>query len=103
MSLKEIRVDFPIKLQDIFHLTYDFDNLIRVIDFLHQNSLQLMQELKDQNKRLYFVETLKYECDELKTKTENLSLELPAGAAYALIDDLFSLENIKHGLTINVE
>lgn len=36
------------------------------------------------------------------TITPSLSMELPAGANYALIEDLFSLENIKRGLKINL-
>lgn len=36
------------------------------------------------------------------TITSSLSMELPAGANYALIEDLFSLENIKRGLKINL-
>ena len=50
------------------------------------------------DKKLRLIKT-----QEIKIKTENLRLELPNGAAYALIDDLYSLENIKHGLSINLE
>lgn len=50
------------------------------------------------DKKLHLIKT-----EQIKNKTQNLRLELPSGAVYALIDDLFSLENIKHGLSINLE
>lgn len=40
---------------------------------------------------------------EQNERTQNLSLALPSGAVYALIDDMTSLENIKHGLEIILE
>ena len=50
------------------------------------------------DKKLRLIKT-----QETNTKTEHLRLEVPSDGAYVLIDDAFSLENIKHGLSISLE
>ena len=54
--------------------------LVRVFD----SNLNLIKQIKESEKR------------------SNLNVELPANAAYIRIDDAFSLENIKRGLSIRI-
>ena len=70
--MSKISVELPVKLEELCQFTFNFNNLIKIIDYLHQNNLSLQQELKDMDKRLISVEGLKSDIEELKIKSINI-------------------------------
>ena len=70
--MSKISVELPVKLEELCQFTFNFNNLIKIIDYLHQNNLSLQEELKDIDKRLISMENLKTDIDDLKIKTTNI-------------------------------
>ena len=70
--MNKISTNLPVKLEELCQFTFNFKNLIKIIDFLHQNNLCLQQNLKDIDKRLLTVESFKDDIEDLKIKTINL-------------------------------
>ena len=70
--MNKISVDLPVKLEELCQFTFNFNNLIKIIDYLHQNNLSLQQNIKDMDKRLNDMESLKSDIDDLKIKTINI-------------------------------
>ena len=64
--------DLPVKLEELLQFSFNFSNLIKIIDYLHKNNLSLQNYLKDMDKRLTSLEYLKNDIDDLKIKTENI-------------------------------
>ena len=70
--MNKISADLPVKLEELCQFTFNFNNLIKIIDYLHQNNLSLQQNIKDMDKRLNDMESLKCDIDDLKIKTINI-------------------------------
>ena len=70
--MSKISVELPVKLEELCQFTFNFNNLIKIIDYLHQNNLSLQQEMKDIDKRLVSMENLKTDIEDLKIKTTNI-------------------------------
>ena len=66
--MNNLSFDLPVKLEELCKFTFSFNNLIKVINFLHQNNLNLSLELKDFNQRLYSFESLKSDIEDIKVK-----------------------------------
>ena len=62
--------DLPVKLEELCQFTFNFNNLIKIIDYLHQNNLSLKETLNDATKRIESLEILKTDIDNLKIKTK---------------------------------
>ena len=65
-------MDLPVKLDELCKFTFTFNNLIKVINYLHQRNLNLQSELKDINQRLYLFESLKNDIDDVKVKSSSI-------------------------------
>ena len=81
--MNNLSLDLPVKLEELCKFTFSFNNLIKVINYLHQNNLNLSMELKDINQRLYTFEALKSDMEDIKIKSlkieqnnENLSQQI---------------------------
>ena len=70
--MSKISFDLPVKLDELLEFSFNFNNLIKIITYLHQNNLSLSQELKDMDKRLSAMESLKNDIDDLKIKSSNI-------------------------------
>ena len=70
--MSKFSIDLPAKLEELCEFTFNFNNLIKVIDYLHQNNLSLQLEIKDLDKRLTSMEFLKNDIEDLKIKTTNI-------------------------------
>ena len=70
--MSKISVELPVKLEELCQFTFNFNNLIKIIDYLHQSNLSLQQNLKDIDKRLICMEELKSDVEDLKIKTINI-------------------------------
>ena len=70
--MNNLSLDLPVKLEELCKFTFNFNNLIKVINYLHKNNLNLQSELKDINQRLYSLETLKNDIEDMKIQSINI-------------------------------
>ena len=52
MNKEIIKLEFPFKLEELLNYTFNFDNLIKAIAFLHNNNIKLVNEIKIQSKNI---------------------------------------------------
>ena len=64
--------DLPVKLEELLQFSFNFNNLIKVINYLHQNNISLQENVKDMDKRLRSMESLRNDIEDLKIKTTNI-------------------------------
>ena len=60
--------EFPVKLEELCSFSFNFENLIRIIEFLHKSHIQLANEVKDLSKKLLSIEDLKTQIGDLQIK-----------------------------------
>ena len=72
MNINSICLDLPIKLDDIFYFSFNFDGLKKIIDFFQKNNSLLISTIKDFNKRMLACESLKSDIDDIKIKSINI-------------------------------
>ena len=70
--MNSLSLDLPVKLEELCKFTFNFSNLIKVINYLHQNNINLQNELKDINQRLYSMESFKSDIEDIKVKSLNI-------------------------------
>ena len=74
--LKELKLDLPPELpsqtKDLFAFSFDFENLMKTIDYLHKYNLALFSQLQDFNTRMNAVEEIVPDVYKLKTDVESL-------------------------------
>ena len=59
MKQEILKLEFPFKLEELLNYTFNFDNLIKAISFLHSNNIKLVSELNDINKRMTIFDSSK--------------------------------------------
>ena len=64
--------DLPVRLEELLQFSFIFNNLIKVINYLHQHNLSLQENIKDIDKRLSSMESLRNDIEDLKIKTINI-------------------------------
>ena len=67
-----IKIEFPFKLEELLNYTFNFDNLIKAISFLHNNNIKLLTEINDINKHLSLFDSMKTDLEEMKIQTKNI-------------------------------
>ena len=72
MSKEELKIELPVKLEELLNYTFNFDNLIKAITYLHNNDINLLSDLKDFNKRIKTLEGLKNDIEEIKIQAKNI-------------------------------
>ena len=72
MKQEILKLEFPFKLEELLNYTFNFDNLIKAIAFLHNNNIKLVNEIKDLDKRISLVDSLKTDMDEIKIQSKNI-------------------------------
>ena len=72
MSKEELKIELPVKLEELLNYTFNFDNLIKAITYLHNNDINLLSDLKDFNKRITTLEGLKNDIEEIKIQAKNI-------------------------------
>ena len=70
--MNNLSLDLPVKLEELCKFTFSFNNLIKVINYLHQNNLNIQSELRDINQRLYSMESLKNDIEDMKIQSVNI-------------------------------
>ena len=72
MKQEIIKLEFPFKLEELLNYTFNFDNLIKAISFLHNNNIKLVSELNDINKKISVFDSMKTDIEEIKIKSKNI-------------------------------
>ena len=72
LSLESIKLELPAKLKDICQFSFNFDNLMKVVDYLFRNNVIMIREIKDLKNRVTTLETLESEIEKLKIKTTTI-------------------------------
>ena len=72
MKQEILKLEFPFKLEELLHYTFNFDNLIKAISFLHSNNIKLVSELNDINKRMTIFDSMKTDIEEIKIKSKSI-------------------------------
>ena len=70
--MNNLSLDLPVKLEELCKFTFSFSNLIKVINFLHQKNLNIQSDLKDVIQRLYSLESLQNDIEDIKQKSINI-------------------------------
>ena len=70
--MSKISIDLPVNLEELVQFSFNFNNLIKTINFFHQNNLSFQDNLKDIDKRLSSMESLRNDIEELKIKTTSI-------------------------------
>ena len=65
-----IKIEFPFKLEELLHYTFNFDNLIKAMSFLQNNNIKLAQEINDINKRITIFDSMKSDLEEMKIQSK---------------------------------
>ena len=73
--LHELKLDLPenlpSKTKDLFCFSFDFENLMKTIDYLHKYNLALFSQLQNFNKRMVILEGKLPEFNKVKINVEN--------------------------------
>ena len=72
MKKEIIKLEFPFKLEELLNYTFNFDNLIKAISFLHNNNLKLFSEINDINKRISVFDSMKSDIEEIKIQSKSI-------------------------------
>ena len=71
MNIDNIKLELPSKLDDLFQ--FNFDNLIKIIEYLFSNNLVMIKEIKDQRARINDLEELHTEVEKLKKNNDDIT------------------------------
>ena len=69
LNIDTIKLQLPSKLEDICQFSFNFDNLMKVIEYLFNNTVIIIKETKELRTRVSDLEYLQSEIDKLKIKT----------------------------------
>ena len=76
--LKDFEIGLPSKLpskkDDLFNFSFNFENLIKTIDYLHKYNLALFSKLQNFNERMINFEKIAAEFPKVKEEIQNLQL-----------------------------
>ena len=76
--LKDFEIGLPSKLpskkDDLFNFSFNFENLIKTIDYLHKYNLALFSKLQNFNQRMINFEKIAAEFPKVKEEIQNLQL-----------------------------
>ena len=72
ISIDKIKLELPSRLEDICKFSFDFDNLMKVIEYFFNNNIIMVKEIKDLRNRINEIEVLHAEIENLKLKTTSI-------------------------------
>ena len=72
MTIEEIKLEFPVKYEELLIYTFNCENLIKALSFLHNNDVTLSSCLKEFDKRISNLESLKNDIEEIKIQARNI-------------------------------
>ena len=72
MNKEESKLELPIKLEELVNFSFNFDNLIKAISYLHNIDIFFSTNIKNLDKRIANLECLKSDINEIKIQTKNI-------------------------------
>lgn len=63
--------EFPAKLEELFHFSFNFDNLIKIIQFLHKNNIQMSSDIKELSHQISTIDDLKQQISDMQIKLKS--------------------------------
>ena len=72
MKKEILKLEFPFKLENLLHYTFNFDNLIKAISFLHNNNIRLVSELNDINRRISIFDSMQADINEIIIQSKKI-------------------------------
>ena len=63
--------ELPAKLEDLFHFSFNFDNLIKIISFLNKKNQQMSEEIKELTHQMSSVDDMKQQISDLQIKAKS--------------------------------
>ena len=72
LSIDKIKLELPSRLEDICQFSFNFDNLMKVVDYLFSNNIIIVKEIKELKNRISDIDLLNSEIEKLKLKTSSI-------------------------------
>ena len=72
LNIDTIKLELPSKLEDICQFSFNFENLMKVIEYLFNNNVIIIKETKELRTRISDLEYLQSEIERLKIKTSSI-------------------------------
>ena len=72
LSIDKIKLELPSRLEDICQFSFNFDNLMKVVDYLFSNNIIIVKEIKELKNRISDIDLLNSETEKLKLKTSSI-------------------------------
>jgi len=70
--MKSEEIKLPIKLEELLKLSFNFENLIKTISFMHNTDLNISINYQNLEKRVSILEYLKGDINEIKIQAKNI-------------------------------
>ena len=70
--MKSEEIKLPIKLEELLKLSFNFDNLIKTISFMHNTDINITANYQNLEKRVTILECLKGDINEIKIQAKNI-------------------------------
>ena len=70
--MKSEEIKLPIKLEELLKLSFNFDNLIKTISYMHNTDLNITSNYQNLEKRVTILECLKGDINEVKIQAKNI-------------------------------
>jgi len=70
--MKSEEIKLPIKLEELLKLSFNFDNLIKTISYMHNTDLNISINYQNLEKRVSILEYLKGDINEIKIQAKNI-------------------------------
>ena len=72
INIDKIKLELPSRLDDLCQISFNFDNLMKVLEYFFNNNVIMVKEIKDLRSRISDLEILHTEIDNLKLKTSSI-------------------------------
>ena len=69
MNIDKLKLELPAQLADMCRLSFDYSNLMKIIEYLFNNNLVMIKEIKVLKTKVFDLEILQSEFDKIKSKT----------------------------------
>ena len=68
MDIDKLKLELPAQLADMCRFSFDYSNLVKIIEYLFNNNLVMIKEIKTLKAKVFDLEILQTEFDKIKSK-----------------------------------
>ena len=68
MDIDKLKLELPAQLADMCRFSFDYSNLVKIIEYLFNNNLVMIKEIKTLKTKVFDLEILQTEFDKIKSK-----------------------------------